>query len=63
MKSRVALLPCFHLGMFVGRVVVANDMYLFALRDISFDQVQELDPLLMPVLLLALSDDVAVCDV
>ena len=60
MKPGIALLPCRHLVMLVGRVVVADDVdFLFGGRA-SANQVKEPNPFLMAVLVHAASDDVAV---
>jgi hypothetical protein len=53
MESLVCLQPAFDSLMFVGRVVIANQIDFFFTRNGLIDLAQELEPLLMPVLLLA----------
>jgi chaperonin cofactor prefoldin len=59
-ETRVALPPSLDLGVFVGRVVVADDMDFLVLWNRSPDQIEELDPFLVPVPLHAGPDDFAV---
>ena len=57
---RMAHQPLTHLGMFVGGVVVGDGMDELAGRHSRVDRVEEADELLMPVLLHATANDLAV---
>ena len=61
--SRVARQPGAGLGMFVGPVVVENDMDDLSGGDLALDRVQEADELLMRMLLHAAAEDHPVEDV
>lgn len=62
-KAFVAREPRFYFGMLMRGVVVADQMNLFSLGNASFDEIEKLDPYLMPVFLLAGSDEGAAQDV
>lgn len=61
--SRVPRQPGAGLGMFVGPVVVKNDMDDLSSRDLALDRVQEADELLVRMLLHAAADAHPVEDV
>src|SRR5712664_2513926 len=48
-----------HLGMFVGRVIVEDDMNDLSGRNLGFDGIKEADEFLMPVALHAAADHLA----
>ena len=58
--ARMTRQPCPHGGVFVGGVVVENDLDELTDRDLPLDGVEEADELLMAVTLHVLSDDRAV---
>ena len=53
MKAWMPLQPALHFGMFVGGIVVHDQMERFRFRRGVIDQSQETEPLLMPVPFLA----------
>jgi hypothetical protein len=55
----MAIEPFAHLRVFMGRIVVEDDMDRFFGWDLSLDLVEKADELLMPMLLHAASDDLA----
>ena len=63
MEALMPLQPRRDLRVFVGRMVVADDVDLLASWSGSVDQVEEFDPLLMPVLLHARANDLPVGDI
>ena len=63
METFVTLLPGFNLGVFMCRIVVADDTILFARLDAAVDRIQKFDPLLMAMLGHACADDLTTCDV
>ena len=56
-KTSVSAQPALHSGMFVGRVVIDDQMQVQLRRCLGIDLFQELQPLLMPVSWLAFCDD------
>ena len=62
-KALVTREPRFYFGMLVRGVVVADQMNRFSFGHASLDEIEKLDPFLMPVFLLAGSDEGAVQDV
>ena len=56
-EARVFLQPFFHLGMFVGRVVIADQMQRFVFWGLTVDLAQEIEPFSMTVVLLTTGDD------
>ena len=61
--SWVPAQPRLDLLMFVSSVIVEHDVNQLACRDLSFDGIEELNELLMPVALFILADDRAVQNV
>ena len=59
-QARMTLQPRMHLGVLMGGVVVGDGMDELAGRDGRLDRVEEADELLVPVLLHAAADDLAV---
>ena len=59
-KALVALEPALHSGMFVGRMVVHDQMNLLVLGSLALDQTQKLEPLAVAVFSQASSDHAAV---
>ena len=59
-ESFVFFQPALHSFMLVGRVVVADQIDFLVGRHGLIDQTQKLEPLLMPVFLLAQAEDLAV---
>ena len=59
MESRIALEPDFTLFVFMGGVVVTNDMDILSFRNIAADQVEKANPFLVAVLFHAGADDFA----
>lgn len=59
-KSRMSFQPRLHFRVFVRRVVVDNQMKVERMIGIPINRLKELDPLLMPVSLLALREDRAI---
>jgi hypothetical protein len=55
--------PLPHLWMFVGRVIVDDDVDHFSRRDLRLDRTEEADELLMPMALHVAADDGAIEDV
>lgn len=53
MEAPVLLQPALYVFVFVGRVVIADQVDFLASRHCLIDHAQEAKPLLMPVLLLA----------
>src|SRR5580704_11960799 len=53
-------MPALHCGMFVGRVVVHDQMKLLVIRSGIVNEAQELNPFLMPVSIQAHADHLAV---
>ena len=62
-KAGMALQPAPHLGMFVGRIVVGNDVNLFVLGRLLVDLAQEREPILVCVAGAALTQHLAVQNV
>ena len=60
MKPRVALLPGFHLVMFVRGIVIADEVNLLVLWGAPANQIEETQPFLMPVLVHASADHAAI---
>src|SRR6267142_1693253 len=58
-EPRMAIEPFAYLRVFMGRIVVEDDMDRFFGWDLSLDLVEKADELLMPMLLHAASDDLA----
>jgi len=54
---RTSLQPPFDFGVFVGRIVVADDVDLFSTWSALFDEPEEFEPLLVPVFVHALAND------
>ena len=52
-KTRMAFQPALDGGMFMGGVVIHDQMELFVLRGGVVDKAQEVNPLLMPMPLLS----------
>ena len=59
-ETRMLTEPSLHFGMFVGGVVVGDQMQSFLLGRLALDLAQELQPLDVPMAGLALGDDLAV---
>ena len=53
METAMLLQPALNLGVFVSGVIIGDEIEFLAVRRGIVDQSQELDPLLMPVPLLA----------
>ena len=58
-EPRMAIEPFAYLRVFMGRIVVEDDVDRFFDWDLSLDLVEKADELLMPMLLHAASDDLA----
>src|SRR5258708_27738526 len=58
-EPRMAIEPFAYLRVFMGRIVVEDDMDGLFGRHLSLDLVEKADELLMPMLLHAASDDLA----
>jgi hypothetical protein len=56
-KSRVLGEPRLYLGVFMGCIVVSDQMQLFGLMRIAIDLAQEAQPLLVTMFGLALAND------
>jgi len=60
MKARVPSQPVLHFGMLMGGIVIANQVKLPIRQDGVVDQAEKLEPLLVPMTLLAQAKDFAV---
>lgn len=63
LEAGMAFGPCFHGRMLVGRIVITNQVDLFAGRRAPVDQIQKADSLLMPVLFHAGANDLSIGDI
>ena len=63
MKAGVPRQPRFNLRVLVGRIVIQNQMHFALSRSVLVNQLQKLQPFLMPVSILALPENLPVGDV
>jgi len=56
-EARIALLPRMDLRMLVGGIVITNDVDILFSRNVTGNVTQEIEPLLMPMPIHALADD------
>ncbi len=63
LEAGMPFCPCFYGSMMVLRIVITNQVNLFAGRRAPVDQVQKADPLLMLVLYHAGADDLSIGDI
>ena len=61
--TRMTRQPGQHFGMFVGGVVVEDDMDQLASRDLALDGIEKADEFLMAMALHAAADDLALKDI
>lgn len=60
MESLISLQPCLHSRVFMGRIVVSNDMYLLLRRYITLYQIEKTYPFLMTVFFHKRTDHTAI---